>query len=113
MSRKRKSFLGKPWLTKGLKISIKTKSKLHKIHLKRNDQESTQKYKMFCTLLNRLKRRSKNNYYVGLALKYGNDKTKIWNLINEISNRRKTSRKNVNSLNFFPRQNFPPGEKST
>ena len=54
---------------------------------------------MFCTLLNRLKRRSKNNYYVGLALKYGNDKTKVWNLINEISNRRKTLRKNVNSLN--------------
>ena len=27
MSRKRKSFLGKPWLTKGLKISIRTKNK--------------------------------------------------------------------------------------
>ena len=99
MSRRRKSFFGKPWLAKGLWISIKTKSKLHNIRLKRNDQESTQKYKIFCTLWNRLKHRSKNNYYVGLALKYGNDKTKVWNLINEISNRRKTLRKNVNSLN--------------
>ena len=98
MSRKRKSFLGKPWLTKGLKVSIKTKNKLHKSHLKNNDQKSTHKYKLYCTLLNRLKYRSKNNYYADLALRYGNDKAKIWNLINEITHRKRTSRKNINSL---------------
>ena len=100
MSRKRKSFLGKPWLTKGLKVSIKTKNKLYKSEspLKNYDQKSTHKYKLYCTLLNRLKYRSKNNYYADLALRYGNDKAKLGNLINEITHRKRTSRKNINSL---------------
>ena len=42
--------------------------------------------------------KAKQNYYVALAVRYDNDKSKTWRLINEISNRKRRSNSSVKSL---------------
>ena len=48
-----------------------------------------EKYKSYRNLLSRLKTRARNNYYSALAVEYGNDKSKIWRLVKEITKRKK------------------------
>ena len=48
-----------------------------------------EKYKAYRNLLTRVKTRARNNYYSALAVDYGNDKSKIWRLVKEITKRKK------------------------
>ena len=98
LSRKQRRFFDKPWITKGLKISIRTKNKMFQLLKKTSDLAANQKYKDYRSLLTRLKIKAKNKYYYELAVSYGNDKSKTWRLINEIMNRRRKSKKSVNSI---------------
>lgn len=92
LSRKRRHFLCKPWISKGLRISIRTKNKLHRSSLKSTDPVTIGNYKKYRNLLSRLKNKAKNIYYANLASRFGNDKSKTWRLINEITNRKKSTK---------------------
>ena len=76
LSRKQRRFFNKPWITKGIKISITTKNKMFKLSKSSLDPNIVEKYKMYRNLLTRLKFRARNNYYAELAVQYGNDKSK-------------------------------------
>ena len=52
LSRTEKKFRSKPWLTKGIRNSIKTKNTSYKESKKLNSPESFQRYKMFRNSLN-------------------------------------------------------------
>ena len=75
-----------PWITKGLKKSMTRKNKLYIdwIHDKTNDIKLT-KYKEYKTMLQKLIRLSKVNYFNGKCYEYKNDSKKLWNLINKIN----------------------------
>ena len=85
LSRKQKRFYNKPWITKGLKISIRTKNIVFKLLKNSSEPQVHEKYREYRNLLSRLKVRAKNNYYAELAIQYGNDKSKIWRLVKEIT----------------------------
>ena len=63
-----------------------------------NDITDIQHYKTYRNLLTRLKLISKQNYYAALAIRYGNDKSKTWKLINDISNGKRKRNISVKSL---------------
>ena len=88
--RKIKQF-SKPWLTKGLRISIQTKNRLYQ-------SGDFEKYKYYrnniCTLI----RLSKKSYYCELFKNNLNEMRKTWQAINVLLNRRKRSLKLINKL---------------
>ena len=76
LSRKQRRFFNKPWITKGIKISIRTKNKMFKMSKTSSKPNLVEKYKVYRSILTRLKIKAKNNYYTALAIEYGNDRSK-------------------------------------
>ena len=54
-SRRQKRIQSKPWLTKGLLVSIKHKQKLYRSHFMSHDLEKQQFYKQYSNKLNKIK----------------------------------------------------------
>ena len=102
--------LSKPWMSKGLLISIKTKQKLYKSFFRSKDLEKVQKYKHYSNLLNHLKTKSKNDYYNKYFRSYQNNLKETWKLIGTL-----IKRKTKNQSNCSPRliMNSKLYEKST
>jgi len=99
ISRKQRRFFNKPWITKGIKVSIKTKNKMFKLSKSSSEPTVLEKYKAYRNLLSRLKFRAKNNYYADLAVQYGNDKSKIWRLVKEITKKKRNTNNSIKSIN--------------
>ena len=97
-SRKQKRFFHKPWISKGIKVSIRTKNNLFKKSKTTNAPGDAEKYKIYRTILTRIKLRAKHNYYSELAFRYGNTKSKMWQLVNEISNRKRKVNKGIRAI---------------
>ena len=81
-----------------LQVSIKHKNRLFKKSKSSYDLTEIEHYKTYRNLLTMLKQNSKQNYYATLAIRYGNDKSKIWRLINDLSNRKRNPKISVKSL---------------
>ena len=89
----------KPWITKGLKNSVRTKFKLYKKAKKTGYQNHWSAYLKYMNVLTRTKQKAKHMYYKELSILYGQNKSKTWKMINDISNRkRKSSQSRVDSL---------------
>ena len=88
--RKIKQF-SKPWLTKGLRISIQTKNRLYQ-------SGDFEKYKYYRNKICTLIRLSKKSYYYELFKNNLNEMRKTWQAINVLLNRRKRSLKLINKL---------------
>ena len=71
---------------------------MFKLTKKSNEIEIIEKYRVYRSLLTRLKIKAKNSYYAELAISYGNDKSKIWRLINEITKRKKSNNHSIKSI---------------
>ena len=84
MSRNEKRLSKKPWITRGLLKSIRTKNKLFKTCYKSDDIAKKQKYKKYLNKLTHLKNISKRNYYESLITENQNSPHKSWSVINEI-----------------------------
>ena len=98
LSRKQKSFLYKPWITKGMKVSIKRKNKLYKRSVSCSESIAIQNYKIYRAVLTKIKIQAKQNYYSDLAVRYGNNKSKTWRLINDISKRKQRTKGSIKAL---------------
>ena len=88
LTRKQYRVSKKPWITKGLLISIKHKNKLYAHYLKKKCPILFTKYKKYRNKLSHIKEASKQNYYSGLL----NDSTSssdTWKSVNMILNRQK------------------------
>ena len=59
ISRGQKRLRAKPWLTKGLLVSIKYKQKLHRSHFLSNDVDKKTYYKQYSNKLNKIKTKAK------------------------------------------------------
>ena len=78
----------RPWFSKGLKFS-KTKQTLCIKFLKNKSAESEGKYKNYKNLFEKLKIKSKKNYYATLLNKYIYDIKQTWQVIKEITETQK------------------------
>ena len=85
-SRKQKRIQSKPWLTKGLLVSIKRKQKLYRSHFMSHDLEKQQFYKQYSNKLNKNKYKAKKFFFVDLFKKcfIHNNLGKIWFTINSL-----------------------------
>ena len=62
-SRKQKRLMSKPWITKGLFVSIRYKQSLYKTHFKSNNIEKIMFFKKYSSKLTRLKSICKKRYF--------------------------------------------------
>ena len=63
LSRKQKRLINKPWITKGLLISIKKKQKMHKTHYIKVSPIDKLCYKTYSNVLTKVKNLAKKLYY--------------------------------------------------
>ena len=97
MSRKELRLNKKPWITKGILISIKTKNKLFKKFVKNSNQMNKANYKKYLNKLIHVKNFSKRLYYENVIKSTHNDSSKTWKIINEI----------IDSKNSFQKSKLP------
>ena len=97
-SKKKKTNPDKPWITSGIKVSIQKRFELLKISKQSKKHEDYQKYKAHRNMLTHIKAKAVNMYYRDLSLLYGQDKAKTWQLVNEISNRKRKKSSNIKAM---------------
>ena len=69
ISRRQKRLRSKPWLTKGLLVSIKYKQKLYHSHFLSNDVDKKTYYKQYSNKLNKIKTKAKKKRFTIIYLK--------------------------------------------
>ena len=87
----------KPWLTKGILISIKIKRHLFKMYKNTHNKDYYTKYKVYRDLLNKLCRKSKKIHYT-LFIQNANNIKNTWKDINQILNRKRKLEHNFQLL---------------
>ena len=95
-TRKQKAFQNKPWITAGLRESIDKKDDLYS--LSKKDPSFIPKYKAYSNMIVKLKRKAIILYDRDKIAEFGNDKSKTWQYVNEIMNRKKKRRSAIKSL---------------
>ena len=80
-----------PWFSKGLKKSPKTKQRLYIKFSKNKSAESEEKYKNYKNIFEKLKIKSKKKYYAYLLNKYKYDTKGTWQVMKEITGKKKSS----------------------
>ena len=93
MTRKEKRLSEKPWITKGILVSIKIKDKLFRACFKSNNANKKAVYKKYLNKLSHIKYHAKRNYYENLIKSNNRNPSQIWSVIKEISNFKKFSKK--------------------
>lgn len=81
--------LKSPWITKGIKKSSKKKQKLYIKFLKTGTENAQSKYKTYKNLFEKIKQKAKKLHYKKLLNKYSNDSKKTWDIIKEVTGKRK------------------------
>ena len=102
ISKKEKKSLLKPWITRGIRVSIKVRDKLLRKSTRTKCDRMYQEYKYYRNLITRLKKNSFNNYYKEKFNTNLKDKKKTWETVNEITNhkvRKKTQIINLKDEN--------------
>ena len=83
-----------PWLTQGLKISLKNGQKLYRKMKK--SLTGKQEYKKYKKTLDMVIKQAKNGYYNTLIREAGADTRKLWSILNEIIDRKQCRHKMPN-----------------
>ena len=95
----------KPWMTNGLCISIKRKNKLYRKFRKNPSCENNTSYKDFKNKLNHSIRIAKRLYFETKLRNATMNIKKTWQILNEVTNRKKCCNK-LPSMFFFKNQNI-------
>ena len=97
MSRKGKRLTDKPWITKGILTSIKTKIRLYKKHFKnKNDHTDNFKqefHKKYLNKLTHIKNLAKSTDHKKLLKTNYKNTSKTWSIIREIVDHKNSSNK--------------------
>ena len=75
--------LQSPWVTKGIKKSSKKKQRLYQKFLKNRNVKNETEYKSYKKLFETIKKRSKQNHFSKLILKYKDNVKKTWTVIKD------------------------------
>ena len=88
LTRKQQELEQKPWITKGILISIHVKSKLYRLFKNTQRSDVYRKFKTYRDTLNSLIRKSKKQYYKKYFAENQNNVKKTWSAINSILSRK-------------------------
>ena len=83
-SRKKHELLKKPWITKGILISIKNKQKMYKNNFLNGNDAQKLLFKTYCNKLTKVKRLSKKMYFHKKFDQNKNNCHKMWKTINSL-----------------------------
>ena len=83
-SRKETKLKNKPWLSKGILISIQQKNLLYKRALKLNDSNTWAQYKVYRNKLTHIKEYAKRLYIKNLVNDNKHDTSSLWKIIHKI-----------------------------
>ena len=104
LSRKQIKKGCKPWITKGLKISIRIRENLKKSMMKEQNiiskTELENRFKYYKNQIVKLIRRSKNNYYKNYFISNKKNSKNIWKGINELIKSKKCHKSSTIFLNI-------------
>lgn len=92
-TRKEKKMHKKPWMTKAIYKSITTKNKLFKRYISTSKVEAHNKYKKYRNKLNHIILAAKTMHYNNQAIKHRSNPREIWNLINDITQNKRTHKR--------------------
>ena len=81
MSRKKQRLHNKPWITKGILISIQNKQKLHKSHFLEGNDISKLIYKTYADKLTKVKSLAKKLFFAQELTNCKGDGRKMWEVI--------------------------------
>ena len=98
LSRKERKIRSKPWLTKGLLKSLKTKNILFYLYFKQQKTHLLTKYKSYINKLTKLKLIAKKKYYFNELSRHKNNLTQKWKIINEIISHKKHQQDGINVI---------------
>ena len=90
--------IDKPWISPAIKNSITNKFKLLHKFQKTKLASDNLKYKTHLNKLTHLIEKARIKYYLDKSIVYGNNKAKTWQLINEISHRKRKSSCNIKRM---------------
>lgn len=96
LSRKRSN--DKPWVTKGLRESIKHKNKLYRQKIKSNHPSDIYKYKEYKSMLDKCLHKSEIQYYEKILSDKRNSAKGLWNHFGPMLNGKKQSSKRIPRL---------------
>ena len=100
LSKREKSFMCKPWITRGIRKSMAVRDKLRKKCLKSKSATVYKLFKDYRNIITRMKKISFNNYYKEKFQKNFGNKKREWEVINEITQYKK---KEENQYKFTKR----------
>ena len=83
-SRRQRRLLKKPWITKGILISIRKKNSMIKSHFINGSESQKFIFRQYSNKLTKIKTASKRNYFKVELEKNKNDPCKIWNIIRSL-----------------------------
>lgn len=88
-TRKEKRLLQKPWVTKGIRCSIKTRDKLHKNHYLEGNAAGKAYYKKYSNILTRVKDKSKRLHFMSKFREATGDSKLTWKLLRQLVQKNK------------------------
>ena len=81
-----------PWMTTGLEESSRKCKELYKNSLQKgSSKESTDHYRMYRNMLNKMKRKTKIKFYNEKCIRHKNDTKQLWKIINATVCKRKNT----------------------
>ena len=98
MSRRMQKLSLKPWLTKGIVISIKNKNKIFRKLVKNKSPEFSSRFKIYRNTLTKVKELSKKLYYNRAIHQAKGNSKKLWSTLNNIINFKKPQEKGIDFL---------------
>jgi hypothetical protein len=82
----------KPWLSEGLKKSIRMKNRLYLLQVKIPTAENVSTYKRYKTHLNKLMRKAERSHYNEILKQNKSSTKKLWSIIKEVISKKKQTR---------------------
>ena len=91
LSKRDSKFEAKPWITKGIKVSIAKKNKLYRDYLRFKNDYFLSKFRYHRNKLKYLLLITKKQYYTNFFINHNNDIKNTWRGIKQIINIKRTS----------------------
>ena len=98
-----------PWITKGIRNSLRKQRQLYKKHISLDKSVSTYNYKEYRNALKSLIRKSKKQYLHEKCVQFKQDSRKLWQLVNKVIGKTSNKRASIDCLKVNNILKYDPG----
>ena len=105
---RRDKLVRDPWITRGLLNSLRKQKRLYLDQLKAKSDVSTNRYKTYRNVLQKTLRSCKLSYFTNKCVEYKQNSRKLWQLINQLINKKQKRSQVIDSLKIENLQRYDP-----